>query len=118
MLKHYQPDKSSKETIIWEQKHYNALSTLLHYLTNPPLLAYPDFSKPFILHTDAPGRGLGCALYQYQNDEFRVLGYGSRTLVGAESKYHSSKLEFLSHKWIICEHFTRAHSLVVSDLRS
>ena len=44
-------------------------------------------------------------MYQYQNDELRVLGYGSRTLVGAETKYHSSKLELLALKWSICEHF-------------
>ena len=75
LLKHHQPDKSSIETISWEQKHYSALNTLLH------TFAYPNFSKPFILHTGAPGRGwVECALYQYQNDEFIVLGYGSLTL--------------------------------------
>ena len=89
----------------WERKHQSAINTLLNQITNPPLLAYPDFSKPFIFHTDASGQGIGCALYQYQNDELRVLGYGSRTLVGAETKYHSSKLEFLALKWSICEHF-------------
>ena len=89
----------------WERKHQSAINTLLNQITNPPLLAYPDFSKPFIFHTDASGQGIGCALYRYQNDELRVLGYGSRTLVGAETKYHSSKLEFLALKWSICEHF-------------
>ena len=62
-------------------------------------------SKLFVLHTDASDQGIGCALHQYQNDRLRVLGYGSRTLVGAETKYHSSKLEFLSLKWSIREHF-------------
>ena len=33
------------------------------------------------------------------------MGYGSRTLVEAEMKYHSSKLEFLALKWSICQHF-------------
>ena len=49
-----------------------------------------------------------CALYQYQNDKFIVLGYGSLTLVGAECKYHSFKLEFLALKSTICKHYTRA----------
>ena len=35
----------------------------------------------------------------------RVILYGSRTLVGSEEKYHSSKLEFLVLKWAICDHF-------------
>ena len=47
---------------------------------------------------------LGCALYQEQNGKLRILGFGSRTLVGAEKKYHSSKLEFLGLKWAM-DHF-------------
>ena len=35
----------------------------------------------------------------------RVLGFGSRTVVGAESKYHSTKLEFLTLKLAVKEHF-------------
>ena len=76
------------------------IKSLTHHL-----LPNPDFSKPVILHTDTLGQGTGCALYQYQNDELRVLGYGGRTFVRAEMKYHSSKLEFPALKWSICEYF-------------
>ena len=34
-----------------------------------------------------------------------MLGYGSRTLVRAETKYHIPKLDFLALKWLICEQF-------------
>jgi hypothetical protein len=34
-------------------------------------------------------------LYQKQNGQMRVMGYGSRSLSQAENKYHSGKLEFL-----------------------
>ena len=44
-------------------------------------------------------------MYQIQDEKLRVIGYGSRTLTGAECKYHSSKLEFLALKWAICNHF-------------
>ena len=71
----------------------------------PQILAYPDFSKPFILHTDAPGQGLGCTLFQFQDEKLRVIDSGSRTFAGAELKYHSSKLEFLTLKWAVCEQF-------------
>ena len=50
-----QPEKSRKTPIEWEKKHQSAINILLNQITNPPLLAYPDFSKPFILHTDASG---------------------------------------------------------------
>ncbi|CAI5671134.1 unnamed protein product [Oreochromis niloticus] len=76
-------------------------------LTNPPILAYPDFDLPFVLHTDASNEGLGAVLYQRQNNKLRVIGYGSRTLTPAERNYHlhSGKLEFLALKWAICDKF-------------
>ena len=46
----------------------------------------------------ALAKSLGCALYQIQENQLRISGYGSRTLVPAENKYNSSKLEFLTFK--------------------
>ena len=71
----------------------------------PPVLSHPDFSKSFILHTDASGLRLGCTLFQFQDEKLRVTGFGNCTLVGAELKYHSSKLEVLALKWAVYEHF-------------
>ena len=70
-------------------------------------MAYPDYTKPFILHTDASERGLGAALFQKQDGQLQVIAYGSRTLTPAERNYHlpSSKLEFLALKWAISEQF-------------
>ena len=39
--------------------------TLKSKLLSPPILAYPDFTKDFILETDASKRGLGVILSQY-----------------------------------------------------
>ena len=44
-------------------------------------------------------------MYQYKDKKVRILGYGSRALDKAEKKYDSSKLEFLSLKWAVCEQF-------------
>ena len=68
------------------------LDILLHLILSPSLVAYPDFDQSFILHTDASVQGLSCAVYQQQNVQLRILDFGSRTLVGTESKKHSSKL--------------------------
>ena len=38
-------------------------------------------------------------MFQFQDEKFRAVGFRSRTLVGAELRYHSSKLEFLALKW-------------------
>ncbi len=76
-------------------------------LVSPPVLAYPNFDLPFVLHTDASDQGLGAILYQHQDGKLRVIGYGSRTLTAAERNYHlhSGKLEFLALKWAVCEKF-------------
>ena len=69
------------------------------------MLSYPDFNQPFILHVDASTKGLGARLYQYKDKKVRIIGYGSRALTKAEQKYHSSKLEFLSLKWLFVSNF-------------
>lgn len=98
---------SSRESVNWIDKHQEALEQLITLLTNPPVLAYPDFTLPFTLHTDASDQGLGAVLYQRQNGKLRVIGYGSRTLTPSERNYHlhSGKLEFLALKWAVCEKF-------------
>ena len=80
---------------------------LIHRLTSPPVMAFPDFTKPFVLHTDASQEALGAVLYQEQDGKLRVLGYASRTLTPSEKNYHmhAGKLEFLALKWAATEKF-------------
>lgn len=47
------PQLSSREPVNWNAEHQDALEQLKTLLTNPPVLAYPDFNLPFTLHTDA-----------------------------------------------------------------
>lgn len=93
--------------IVWTDSHQKALNYLVDVLTNPPVMAYPRFEDPFILHIDASERGLGAVLYQRQEGRLRVIGYGSRTLTPAEKNYrlHSGKLEFLALKWAVTDRF-------------
>ena len=50
-------------------------------LTEAPILAYLDYSKPFILETDASLKVLGAVLSQKGNDnEICVIAYASRFL--------------------------------------
>ena len=97
----------SNHPVNWTSEHQVVLENLLQQLTTPPIMAYPDCNKPFILHTEASEAGLGGVLYQEQNDTLRVIAYGSRTLSPAESNYHlhSGKLEFLALKWSVCDQF-------------
>ena len=71
-----------------------------------PVLAFADYTKDFLLETDASKEGLGAVLFQKQEDGwFHLVAYGSQALTTHEKNYHSTKLEFLALKWAITEHF-------------
>lgn len=78
----------SSKSITWTEQHQSTLEQLIDCLLQPPVLAFPDFSQPFILHTDASAQGLGAVLYQKQNEKLRVIAYGSCTLSAAEKNYN------------------------------
>ena len=63
---------SSATPITWTKTHQQSLRELIGYLINPPIMAYPDYEKPFIVHTDACNDGLGAVLYQRQDGKTRV----------------------------------------------
>ena len=65
----------------WTDECQQAFDELRARLTSPPILAFPDFSKSFVLDTDASDSGIGAVLSQRQeNGEERVIAYASRTL--------------------------------------
>ena len=71
-----------------------------------PILSFPDFSKPFLLETDASGKGLGAVLSQKQSDgRYHPIVYASRIMNETEQRYHSNKQEFLALKWAVTEQF-------------
>ena len=71
-----------------------------------PILAFPDFDKPFLLEMDASGRGLGAVLSQKQADGwYHPIAYASRVTNETEQRYHSNKQEFLALKWAVTEQF-------------
>ena len=90
----------------WEQEHEDTFNELKKTLTSPPILAYPEFQKPFELHTDASGKGLGAVLYQTQDGQKKVIAYASRSLSKAERNYSAFKLEYLALKWAVTEKFS------------
>ena len=109
----------SSTPVSWSGGHQSALNFLTDCLTSPPVITYSDYELeiPFVLHTDASQEGLGAVFYQKQLGRMHVIGYASRTLTPAETKYHVhlGKLEFLALlKRAITEHF-RDYLFYASD---
>ena len=88
----------------WNRDYSLAFQRLKEQLTSAPVLAYPDFLKPFIVETDASFQGLGAVLSQ----EHGVIAYASRGLRLPErndANYSSMKLEILALKWAVTDKF-------------
>ena len=78
-----------KKNIPWQRGELQqaAFDILKLKLLTPPVLAYADFSKPFVIHTDASRKEQGVVLYQEQNGKERVIGYASRGLCSGKKNY-------------------------------
>ena len=60
-------------------------------------MAFPDYSRPFILDTDASNTGIGAVLSQVlEGGGERVIAYGSRVLSKQERRYCVTRRELLA----------------------
>ena len=90
---------------VWTPTCQNAFDELKQLLTKAPVLAFPDFTRDFLLETDASGVGLGAVLAQKQEDgAVRPLAFASRTLQPHEKNYGVTELEALGVVWA-AKHF-------------
>lgn len=92
----------------WNPECQTAFDALKKKLTHPPILGFADYSKPFIVETDASHVGLGAVLSQDQDGQRKVIAYASRRLRPSERNprnYSSMKLELLALKWAVTEKF-------------
>lgn len=88
----------------WSQEQQRAFDILKSKLISEPILQYPDFSKEFILTTDASNFSIGAVLSQNHSGSDLPIAYASRTLNRAESNYNTTERELLSIVWSI-NHF-------------
>jgi hypothetical protein len=68
-------------------------------LCSEQVLVYPDFSKQFVLTTDASRVGVAALLSQVQDGIERPVCFASRQMNRAEQNYSASEAEMLAVTW-------------------
>jgi hypothetical protein len=80
----------------WSTECQTAFDKLRDCLCSSPILCYPDFSRPFLLDTDASDSGIGAVLSQLDEGRERVVAYASRLLSKPERQYCVTRRELLA----------------------
>ena len=81
---------------VWSAECQHAFNLLKQSLCSNPVLAYPVFSEPFHLYTDASNSALGYIIGQRVEGVEYVVAYGGRELNNAEKRYSTTKREALA----------------------
>lgn len=78
-------------------KQVEAFEKLKAAIVSPPVLAYPNLEKPFILETDASGIGIGAVLSQVGEDgKEHPVAFFSKSLNSAQQNYATVDREALA----------------------
>ncbi|CAG2201844.1 Retrovirus-related Pol polyprotein from transposon 17.6,Retrovirus-related Pol polyprotein from transposon opus,Retrovirus-related Pol polyprotein from transposon 297,Retrovirus-related Pol polyprotein from transposon gypsy [Mytilus edulis] len=93
--------KGQPSTVVWENAQENAFQSLRCALVRFPILKLPDFTKIFVLMTDASDRGIGAVLMQYQENSKMPIAYASRKLKKSEVAYSTIEKECLAIVWAV-----------------
>lgn len=102
----------------WTPECDDAFFSLKLALTEPPVVAYPNFALPFLLYTDASQNSIGSVLAQVQDRKERVIAYASHTLTPTEKKWSTYDRELWAIVWSIrhFKHFLAGSSFkIVTD---
>ena len=97
-----QHKRSKHKEITLTEEAKQSFEKLKHIITTEPImLHYPDWDKPFEIHCDASKQAIAAILNQHIDDKERVVMYASRTLNPNEKKYHTYEQECLALVWAV-----------------
>jgi hypothetical protein len=88
----------------WDMAQEVAFQKLKEKLVSKPILQYPDFTREFVLTTDASNEGRGAILSQGEIGKDLPVAYAIRNLNKAERNYSTSEKELLAVVWGV-KHF-------------
>lgn len=88
--------KKGKSNFEWTAEAESSFQQLKNLLSRSPVLACPNFSLPFEVHTDASDYGLGAMLAQTIDGVEHPIAYMSKSLTGPERNYSVTEREALA----------------------
>ena len=83
---------SKKQKWKWTEVEQNAFDNIKKVVSREVLLSYPNFNKPFTIHTDASKFQLGAVISQNDNP----IAFYSRKLTPAQTRYTTTERELLA----------------------
>jgi hypothetical protein len=84
--------KGKKKPWQWNSIHQEVFDNAKKTIAKERVLAYPDFTKPFDIYTDASTKQLGAVITK----DNKPIAFFSRKLSGTQSKCTVTKLELLA----------------------
>ena len=78
---------------VWTDKHQKAFEEIKQLLVKPPVLRMFSGNRFFRLESDTSRTPAGATLYQWQNNEWVLVGYHSKRLLDAVCNYGVTELE-------------------------
>ncbi|XP_010424499.1 PREDICTED: uncharacterized protein LOC104709616 [Camelina sativa] len=86
-LPFYQLLRKGGKNFLWDAKCEEAFAQLKAYLSEPPVLAKPEFGEPLFLYVAVSDSAVSGVLVREERGEQRPIFYVSKSFTGAESRY-------------------------------
>jgi len=90
------PRKRDKRKIEWTTTTTEAFNRIKTELANATLLAHPSPDLPLVLNVDASDQAIGAALQQVRDGKLEPLGFFSKKLNPAQTRYSTYDRELLA----------------------
>jgi hypothetical protein len=97
---------------------FKSFNILKETLISAPIIQPPDWSLPFEIMYDASDYAVGAVLGQTKNRKYHAIAYASKTLIGPQLNYATSKKELFAIIFAIDKfrsYLLRAKVIVYTD---
>lgn len=100
-----------KDAFVWDEEANVAFRELKERMVNPPVLALPNFNKPFLIETDASNVGMGAVLMQ----DGHPIAFSSKAFSKKNAMLSAYERELLAvvfavQKW---QHYLTVHPFTI-----